>query len=212
MLFRSLDIISTAKKKGMVHIGDNVQHEPNFLCNCCVCCCEVLGSFKNFDFFTNTFSSNFEATSDSSMCNGCKACEIACPVDAITMEAAGVSRSSGREMQRAVIDLEVCIGCGVCVPKCKKGARAMAPRPKRHLVPENTIARTLMMAVENGTLQNLLVDRHAGMSSAAIAAVIGAVLELPPAKQLLARNSLKSRFVNFLAGAAGGGPDRKSVV
>ena len=37
------------------------------------------------------------------------------------------------------------------------------------------------------------------MASAAIAGLVGAILKLPPAKQMLANASLKSRFVSFLA-------------
>ena len=195
----ALKLIADAKSKGMVHIGDNVQTEPNYLCNCCSCCCEVLASFRNFDFFTNTFSSNFEAQSDSELCSGCKACSLACPVNAIKIEATGRTSASGKAQHRAVVDRDTCIGCGVCVPKCKRNAIKMVPRPQRHVIPENTIARTLMMAVENGTLQSLLIDRHSTMTSAAIAGFVGAVLKLPPAKQMLANASLKSRFVNFLA-------------
>ncbi|MBN2715489.1 MAG: 4Fe-4S binding protein [Deltaproteobacteria bacterium] len=198
----ALDIITRAKQAGMVHIGDNVQREPNYMCNCCSCCCEVIGAFKNLDFFTNTFSSNFEAVVNTQTCNGCKACAIACPVDAIEMRDAGKTKPSGKPMPLAVVDKDTCIGCGVCVPKCHSGAITMLPRPQKHIVPENTIARTLMMAVENGTLQNLLLDKHASMGSAAIAAFIGALLKLPPTKQLLAQRTIKSKFVHFLASKA----------
>ena len=198
----ALHMITRAKQAGMVHIGDNVQHEPNYMCNCCSCCCEVIGAFKNLDFFTNTFSSNFEAFANVDTCNGCKACAIACPVDAIEMRSSSRTRPSGSPMLQAVVDKEMCIGCGVCVPKCRQDAIAMHPRLQKHIVPENTIARTLMMAVENGTLQNLLIDKHASMGSAAIAAFIGAILKLPPAKQLLAQRSIKSKFVQFLASKA----------
>ena len=195
----ALKLILDAESEGMVHIGDNVQTEPTYLCSCCSCCCEVLASFRNFDFFTNTFSSNFEAQVERSLCRGCTACSLACPVGAIQMEAAGVPDSSEATASRAVVDRDTCIGCGVCVAKCKRRALKMIPRPQRRIIPENTIARTLMMAVENGTLQSLLVDAHSTMASAAIAGLVGAILKLPPAKQMLANASLKSRFVSFLA-------------
>ena len=196
------DIIARAKQAGMVQIGDNVQHEPTYMCNCCSCCCEVLGAFKNLDFFTNTFSSNFEAMVNANSCNGCKACAVSCPVGAIDMRDSGKLKRSGKPMPQAVVNTDVCIGCGVCVPQCRPTAIAMHPRPQKHIVPENTIARTIMMAVENGTLQDLLVDKHASMGSAAIAAFIGAILKLPPTKQLLALRTIKSKFVHFLASKA----------
>lgn len=193
---QALDIVAEAKSKGMVHIGDNVQKEPNFMCNCCTCCCEVLNSFRNFDFFSNTFSSNFEARVSQRDCTGCKKCFKACPVEAIDMiEAAG---SQDKNEQNARVNKDVCIGCGVCIPGCKNGSILMRPRPQRNITPENTIARTLMMAIEKGTLSDLLVDRHSSMTSAAIGLLIGAITKLPPGKQLLARESFKSRFVDFL--------------
>jgi ferredoxin len=194
----ALELVARAKAKGLVHIGDNVRQEPNFLCNCCRCCCEVLASFRNFDFFTNTFSSNFEAAVTATDCQGCQQCVRACPVEAIGVNEAG--RSSGRDKAKghARVDRDVCIGCGVCIPSCKHGALEMRPRSKRRIVPEDTIARTVLMALDRGTLQDLLVDRHASMSSAAIAALLKAIPRLPVAKQLLAREALRSRFVDLL--------------
>jgi NAD-dependent dihydropyrimidine dehydrogenase PreA subunit len=195
---QALDIIAEAKSKGMVNIGDNVQNEPNFMCNCCRCCCEVLNSFKNFDFFTNTFSSNFEAMVSSSDCEGCKKCFKACPVEAIDMVESTKASNGNKNSKTALVNKDTCIGCGVCIPSCKQGALEMKPRPKRQLVPENTIARTLMMAIEKGTLKKLLVDKHSSMSTAAIGAFVAAIPKLPPGKQLLAKEAIKSRFVDFL--------------
>jgi ferredoxin len=195
---QALEIIAAAKAQGMVHIGDNVQNEPNFMCNCCRCCCEVLASFRNFDFFTNTFSSNFVATVTADACRGCGKCARACPVEAIDPGASTGAPRPVRARPISRVDEDICIGCGVCISSCEHGALAMRPRPQRRIVPENTIARTLLMAVERGTLQQLLVGRHRSMSGAAIVALVAAIPRLPIAKQLLARESLKSRFVEFL--------------
>jgi len=194
----ALDIVTEAKSKGLVQIGDNVKREPCFICNCCRCCCEVLGGFRNFDCFTNTFSSGFEARVSPAACRGCKKCARACPVDAIDLIESARSPNRGRAKQLARVAEEVCIGCGVCVPACEHGALELHRRDRRPIVPEDTISRTVLMAIERGTLQDLLVDRHASMSSAAVAALLGALPRLPWAKQLLAKAVLDSRFVDLV--------------
>jgi len=190
----ALTMIRESHQQGMVHLCDNVQNEPNFLCNCCSCCCEVLSCYKNFDFLGNTFSSNFEASVTESRCLRCQLCVAACPVDAIKLPEANSSAVQ--------VDKSICLGCGLCVSACKDDALAMVPRAQKRLVPENTIKRTLTMAIENGTLQNLLADPHANRSSAAINRLLGAILRLSPAKRLLAKAAFKSRFVDFLASKA----------
>jgi Pyruvate/2-oxoacid:ferredoxin oxidoreductase delta subunit len=188
----ALTVIRDSHKQGMVHLCDNVQNEPNFLCNCCSCCCEVLACYRNFDFLGNALSSNFEA-SVTERCTQCELCVSACPVNAIEVSPASSEVS---------VDNSVCLGCGLCASACPSGAMVMAPRANKHIVPENTIKRTLMMAIENGTLQNLIADPHASLSSAAINRLLGAILQLSPAKRLLAQQAIKSRFVDFLASKA----------
>jgi ferredoxin len=199
---QTLTLLGESRRQGMVHIGDNVQNQPNFLCNCCPCCCQVLNSFKHFDFLGNVFSSNFEATIVASRCAGCDRCRSACPVDAIRVREVTGESGGARGKALAEVDESVCLGCGVCVAACKVDAVRMKPRAQKRIVPENTIARTLMMAIENGTLQNLLTDRHASLPSAAINTLIATITRLPPVKQLLAREALKSRFVDFLVSRA----------
>jgi Pyruvate/2-oxoacid:ferredoxin oxidoreductase delta subunit len=190
----ALTMIRESHQQGMVHLCDNVQNEPNFLCNCCSCCCEVLNCYKNFDFLGNAFCSNFEASVTEASCLACERCVAACPVDAIKLSDGG----SGT----AQVDRDVCLGCGLCVSACQDDAMTMVPRATKRLVPENTIKRTLMMAIENGTLQNLLADPHANRSSAAMNRLLAAILRLSPAKRLLAKAAFKSRFVDFLASKA----------
>jgi hypothetical protein len=51
------------------------------------------------------------------------------------------------------------------------------------------------MAIERGKLQNLLFDNQALLSHRVMAAVLGVILKLPPAKQLLASRQFKSRYL-----------------
>jgi len=51
------------------------------------------------------------------------------------------------------------------------------------------------MAVERGKLQNLIFDNQAFFSHRAMAAILGAILKLPPIKQALANKQFRSRYL-----------------
>ena len=55
-----------------------------------------------------------------------------------------------------------------------------------------------MMAIERGQLQNLIIDNHVMMSHRALAGLLGVILKLPPIKQALASNQLKSQYLEVL--------------
>ncbi len=191
-------LLVEAREAGMVHLCDNVQRRPSFLCNCCGCCCEVLLAFKKFELFGSAFSSNFVATVNTAKCIGCKKCMKACPVDAIDIleEPHVVGKKTFKRLAR--VEAEICLGCGVCARECKSEAMKMAGRSQRRIVPESTFARILGMSLEQGKLHELLIDKDDGLTAFAANTLLGAILKLPPAKQLLARDALRSRFVDFL--------------
>jgi hypothetical protein len=66
------------------------------------------------------------------------------------------------------------------------------------LTPANTAHRTVLMAIERGQLAELLVDGQSSYGHRAAAAILGAVLKLPPLKQALASRQLKSRYLDRL--------------
>lgn len=194
----ALDLIWRTRDAKMVHLCDNVQERPTFLCSCCGCCCEVLVGFRKFEIFGNTYSSNFEARIVDDECIGCKKCKKACPIDAIDMTNMAHMVKGKKIKKLAKVDLDVCLGCGVCALACENEALTMVPRAKRRLVPESAFARVLMMAIEQGKLQELLFDKDDGLGALAANVLLGAITKLPPAKQLLARDAIKSRFVEFM--------------
>ncbi|MCP4675728.1 MAG: 4Fe-4S dicluster domain-containing protein [Deltaproteobacteria bacterium] len=192
------DLLNRSREAGLVHLCDNLKNKPTFICNCCGCCCEVLQGFKRFRTFGHTISSNYEAAVDSTTCIGCKKCKKACPIDAVDVVEKPHMVGKKRFKRMARIDHDICLGCGVCALVCKSGAMQMAPRPRRRIAPESTFARILMMAIEQDKLHELLIDKDDGLTALAANTLLGAVLKLPPAKQLLARDALKSRFVDLL--------------
>jgi hypothetical protein len=86
----------------------------------------------------------------------------------------------------------------VCVRGCSKGAITLRGRPERVITPVDSVHRVVLMAIERGTLADLIFDRHYLASHRAMAAIVGAILRLPPLKRALANRELKSRYLENL--------------
>ena len=54
------------------------------------------------------------------------------------------------------------------------------------------------MAIERGMLPNLIFDNHALRSHRAMAAILGVILSLPPIKQAMASEQMKSHYLENL--------------
>ena len=100
--------------------------------------------------------------------------------------------------RKAKLDEAICLGCGVCVSVCPAGNIARESRPERVITPLDSTHRTVIMAIERGTLQHLIFDNNALSSHRAMAAVLGVILTLPPIKQVLAKQQVKSRYLESL--------------
>jgi hypothetical protein len=66
------------------------------------------------------------------------------------------------------------------------------------ITPQNYLHRTVMMAIERGTLQHLIFDNRVLWSHRALAAVLEVILKLPPIKQIMASQQIKSRYLEIL--------------
>jgi hypothetical protein len=56
------------------------------------------------------------------------------------------------------------------------------------------------MAIERGKLQNLIFDNQAHWNYRAMAAILGAILRLPPVKQIMASRQMRSVYLDRLLG------------
>ena len=54
------------------------------------------------------------------------------------------------------------------------------------------------MAIERGKLQDLIFDNRVLWNHRALAAVLGVILKLPPLKQAMASQQVKSRYLEAL--------------
>mgnify|MGYP005806409771 CR=1 FL=1 len=191
-----LDLLQQARERGLVQFGENVREEVSFICNCCGCCCEAMIAARRFSFMKPVHTTNYLPELDVDHCNGCGKCVNACPVEALGLVSAHDPHLAAAK--RAQLDEDRCLGCGVCVRACTKNALRLKARRARVLTPANTAHRTVLMALERGQLAELLVDGQSGYGHRATAAILGAVLKLPPLKQALASRQLKSRYLDRL--------------
>jgi len=138
-----LEVLDRTHKLGMVHLCDNVLNEPAFICHCCGCCCEVLGTIKDFGI-SAAHPSNFVPALDPDSCVKCGICAKKCPIDAIEMTDTG----DGSKMPE--VNEQICIGCGVCVSNCPKGSLTMTQRAALHVPPENKMEQRKRISGEKG--------------------------------------------------------------
>ncbi len=202
----ALEVLAAARDAGLVQIADNVQQRPLFVCNCCGCCCGQLTAINDFDL-PAVNPSGYRATPKLEACKGCSRCARACPIGAIEMVPKRVPGTKNNTLTPR-INVERCIGCGVCVGACRQRAMGMEARPHRSYVPRNPVEKSVRMALERGRLPHLLVDGGAGRGSRFFNQVLQGICSLPVADRALASEQVRSRFIAYMLGS---GHKTKSV-
>jgi Na+-translocating ferredoxin:NAD+ oxidoreductase RNF subunit RnfB len=185
-----------AYEGNLVQFGENVRNKVTFICNCCGCCCEAMIAARRFAILNPVHTTNFLPVIDEEKCNGCGKCVNACPVEAMTLVSAHDPNKP--KMKKARLNEDICLGCGVCVRTCTMEGLHLKSRPSRVLTPLDGAHKTIMMAIERGKLQNLIIDNHVLMSHRSLAGLLGVILKLPPIKQVLASEQIKSRYLETL--------------
>ena len=141
----------------LVHIADNVQQKPTYIC--CGCCCGQLSAINQWDL-PAVAPSGFLPTHAEDACTGCSRCARACPISAISMDAMRMQGQSKNAL-KPVVNTDRCIGCGVCAIACPKAAMSLERCGERRPVPKNAIEKSIRMAMERGRLAHLIVDAQA---------------------------------------------------
>lgn len=190
-----MTLLETAYEHNLVQFGENVRNEVSFMCNCCGCCCEALTGARRFGLSNPINTTNFLPVVSES-CTGCGICVAVCPVEALGLVSANDPEKPNRKKAR--LDNRICLGCAVCVRTCKVGALSLKRREKRVITPVNSAHRAVSMAIEQGKLQYLVFDNQAYQSHRMMAAVLGVILKLPPIKQVMASQQLKSKYLDRL--------------
>ena len=182
-----IELLHQAYENNLVQCGENVREGVSFICNCCGCCCEAMVAARKFGMLHPVQTTAFIPKINKESCSNCGRCLKVCPIGAIEKTDRGV-----------IINEDICLGCGVCVRSCLKKSMHLESREEKIITPVNSVHRLVLMAIEKGTLQNLIFDNQALGSHRAMAAVLSAILKLPPIKQAMASKQLKSVYLERL--------------
>ncbi|ETI90562.1 4Fe-4S dicluster domain-containing protein [Clostridium butyricum] len=184
----ALDILNMCYDYNLVQCGENVQKQPNFMCNCCKCHCEAFTSAKKFGLLVPVNTTSYIPYVDTHKCIGCGKCTNICPMEAIGVTTIGKDKY-------AQVDDKLCLGCGVCVKNCPKDAIKLKRRKESIITPVTTVHRVVITAIEKGQLQNLIFDNQAHKSHKAMAAILASILKLSPVHKVMASKQMKSVYL-----------------
>lgn len=119
-------LLKEAEEQALVHLTSNVQNGSFYVCNCCKCCCGVLGAINKLGMpAAEVLNAHYYAQIDPEKCTGCGLCaEERCQVGAI------VEADQGYRITR-----ERCIGCGLCIGTCPAGAVRLIHKESEAIIP-----------------------------------------------------------------------------
>jgi electron transport complex protein RnfB len=142
----ALQTLQRAEEAGLVHCATNTRDRVDYICNCCPCCCNILGAITRLEGAVSRPESNFYSTIQPEACTGCGVCVDRCPVEAITLD------------DVAVVDRARCIGCGLCVSGCDFEAAVLVRKADSAEPPANTRELMGRMAVEKGRAEGFAAN------------------------------------------------------
>lgn len=136
-----LGTLKRAEDLGLVHVGDNIQENLTFLCNCCGCCCGFLQGITKHHIRNAVATTHFIAHVRLEGCSGCGVCAERCQIKAIQMKEEG-----------PVVDRETCLGCGICSHFCPSDTIEMREREQKVIPPKTYKDLMLRLMKEKGRL------------------------------------------------------------
>ncbi len=126
----ALRILQETEEAGLVHSSGNYREGHEYICNCCICCCGIMRGIAEYGIMSAIAHSDFQAAVNEDLCNACEACLSRCQFKALSIPESTVA-----------VDLNRCVGCGLCVIVCPTEALYIELRsPEEIAVPPANIA------------------------------------------------------------------------
>jgi len=122
----AVKLLERCHEKGFVHTAYFEHAAGNRLdaiCNCCGCCCMGVKMWNLMGGTLPLLAPSGYVCEVSDDCNGCGVCaENVCSFHAISMDGDG---------EKAIVNLEKCMGCGVCETSCPVDALHLRREPAK---------------------------------------------------------------------------------
>ena len=137
----ALEIIKKSEEAGLVHMTSNIAGGHIYICNCCGCCCGVLGTITKFGI-SNGVNSSYYAVINEEECVSCGVCaDERCQVNAI------IDNDDVYNIEK-----EKCIGCGLCISTCPSEAISLVRKNEEDIVkpPKNEKEWFKMRGMQRG--------------------------------------------------------------
>ena len=121
----ALELLKKSEEAGLIHVTMNKHEVDHIICNCCPCCCQTMPILIK-DGIRVIDPSRFQAVVDQNLCTACGACLERCYFGALQTN----------EEEKAFVEGEKCLGCGLCRVVCPVEAITLEPVRPEDFVPE----------------------------------------------------------------------------
>lgn len=142
-----LRVLEQTEELGLVHLADNVQKKPAYICHCCGCCCGLLRSINEQET-PSVQPSNFLPSINQETCTGCGSCIERCHVHALQLVEAS-------DRNQAELLADRCLGCGACIRGCPVAAIKLLRKSTLYIPPKGKREQLTNIAREKGKLPKL---------------------------------------------------------
>ncbi len=114
----ALKVLESSHEKGFVHTAwfkKEIGNCFHMICNCCSCCCMGIKMWNLLEGTIPIMAPSGYVAEVTDSCVGCQSCvdDSYCHFNAISMNESG---------DKAVINFDKCMGCGICADRCPEGA------------------------------------------------------------------------------------------
>ncbi|MCP3927455.1 MAG: 4Fe-4S dicluster domain-containing protein [Desulfobacterales bacterium] len=146
-----MEKIDECEEASLVPFSTNSKDIVN-MCMCDKDSCQLFRNLRKFPKPAEEIHAAFYAFIDNTSCNGCMKCTKKCQIDAIFK----TKVSAGKKTFIHEVDMDRCIGCGLCVDICPQNSLSMQEKEVLPDVPENALEMNMRIATERMQLETMV--------------------------------------------------------